>query len=419
MSFTRRTRTVRSLALAAMLGLLLVACGGVEEAPEAPEPEPAADDAADEPDEPDDDLLVVATTSILGDIVTTLVGDDGTVEVIMPPGADPHGFEPSAQDAAMLREADLVIANGLMLEENLISALEAAEEEGVRVFELADKLDPIDFEFDGHGHSHGEEDHGHSHGEEDHGHGEEEHGHSHGEEDHGHSHGEEDHGHSHGEEGHGHGEEEHGHSHGEEDGHHDEDDHGHGDDDHGHSHGPEDPHVWFDPVRMADGVQLIAAELADVFPNVDAAEWEQRGQDYADMLMEIHEELEEILGAVPEENRQLVTNHDALGYLADRYGFEVLGTVIPGATTQAETDARSFAELIETVEAADVPAVFAENTDSTVLAEQLASEVIGRGDLEVEVVRIFTGALGEEGTGAETYPGLLRTTATLIADALS
>ncbi len=382
-----------------VLGLTLAACGGdeEEEAPTAAETEEAA---------PDDAPMIVVTTSILGDVVETLVGDDGSVEVLMAPGVDPHGYEPSAQDAAMLREADLVIANGLTLEENLISALEAAEEDGVRVFELADKLDPIDFDWDG-PHSHGHDDHGdeeHGHDEEGHGHDEE--GHGHGEEE---GHGHED------EEGHGHGEEQ-GHGHEGEEGHGHEDEEGHGHDDHGH--GPEDPHVWFDPIRMAEGVQLIAAELADLDTSVDAEEWERRGEEYADELLAIHEELEELFADIPATNRYLVTNHDALGYLAARYDFEVLGTVIPGASTQAETDAQSFAELIETVEEYDVPAVFAENTDSTVLAEQLASEVVGRGDLEVEVVGIYTDALGEEGSGAETYPGLLRTTAELIADAL-
>ena len=361
----------RPIALLAVLGLLVAACGPGDE----PEPEPAAteDEPASEAAEADEGgIHVVATTSILGDIVANLVQDDGEVTVIMPPGADPHTFEPSAADAARLRDADVVIANGLMLEENLIAALAAAEQEGVRVFELADKLDPIAFEFDGpHDHGH-DDDHDHGH--------------------------DDDHGHD--EEGHGHDEEGHGH-----------------DDDHGHAHGPEDPHVWFDPVRMADGVRLIAAELADVDDRLDPAEWDARAEAYAAELLAVHEEMEALFAAI--DNRQLVTNHDALGYLAARYGFEVLGTVIPGATTQAETDPQQFAALIETVEAAQVPAVFAENTDSTRLAEQLASEVIGRGDLDVQVVRIYTDALGEPGSGAETYLGLLRTTAQLIADALS
>jgi zinc/manganese transport system substrate-binding protein len=409
MRTTRRRPARLAVALAAVLALVATACGATDE-PAADEPTADdgatdVDDAAEVADEPAPDRLVVATTSILGDIVGVLLEDDGEVEVLMDPGVDPHGYQPSAAEAAMLREADLVIANGLMLEENLVSALEAAREEGVRVFELADQLDPIEFDWDGPGHSHGEDD-GHSHGDDGHSHGDD--GHSHGD-DEGHSHGDDD-GHSHGEDD--------GHSHGEDDVHSHSDDDGHGDDD-GHAHGPEDPHIWFDPVRMADGVRLLADELADVYDHLDAEEWQRRGDAYAEQLLEVHEEMVELFDRIPDENRQLVTNHDALGYLAHRYGFEVLGTVVPGATTQVEADARQFAELIRTVEEAQVPAVFAENTDTTVLAEQLASEVVGRSDLEVEVVRLYTDALGEPGSGAETYLDLLRTTAQRISDALS
>jgi zinc/manganese transport system substrate-binding protein len=170
---------------------------------------------------------------------------------------------------------------------------------------------------------------------------------------------------------------------------------------------------------MADGVSLIAAEIAAVDTNLDTDEWDARADTYVAELMEVHADMEAMFATIADDDRVLVTNHDALGYLAVRYDFEVLGTVIPGSSTQAEADPRGFSELIATVEDAGVTTVFAENTDSTVLAEQLASEVIGRGDLEVEVVRIYTDALGEEGSGAETYLDLLRTTAQLITDALA
>jgi zinc/manganese transport system substrate-binding protein len=394
MRFARRTRLgPRSVALAAALGLILAACGG-EAGPDTADSD--SDAAADEEGER---LHIVATTSILGDIVGQLVGDDADVDVLIPPGADPHAYEPSAQDAAMLREADLVVANGLLLEENLASALEAVVEEGGNVFELADQLDPIDFDWDG------PDDHGHDDGDD--------HGHDDGD-DHGHDDGD-DHGHDDGDD--------HGHDDGDDHGHEADDDHGHddddhGDDDHGHSHA-EDPHVWFDPIRMADGVSLIAAEIAAVDTNLDTDEWDARADTYVAELMEVHADMEAMFATIADDDRVLVTNHDALGYLAVRYDFEVLGTVIPGSSTQAEADPRGFSELIATVEDAGVTTVFAENTDSTVLAEQLASEVIGRGDLEVEVVRIYTDALGEEGSGAETYLDLLRTTAQLITDALA
>jgi zinc/manganese transport system substrate-binding protein len=395
----RRTRRPL-LAGAAALGLVLTACGAAEDDGGAAEDDGGAETAetgeATETEEATDDLLVVATTSILGDLTENLLADDGTVEVIMPPGADPHGFEPSAADAAMLREADLVIANGLQLEENLVSALESAEEDGVRVFELADKLDPIDFDWDGpHDHGHGED--GHEDEDEGHGHDGEDEGHGHEDEDEGHGHEDEDDGH----------------------GHEDEDEGpGHEDEDDGQGHGAEDPHFWHDPVRTADGVLLIADELAEVSEVVDAEEWETRAQGYADEILAAHEEIEETLAVIDDADRVLVTNHDAFGYLAVRYDFEVLGTVIPGSSTQAEANPREFSELIQTVEEAGVSTVFSENTESDRLAEQLASEVVDRSDLEIEVVQLYSDALGEDGSGAEAYLDMLRENAQRIADAL-
>jgi zinc/manganese transport system substrate-binding protein len=100
---------------------------------------------------------IVATTTILGDLVTRVVGDDADVEVLMPPGADPHDYEPSAAQAARLREADLVVANGLGLEARLLDALDAAESDGVRVLQIAPQLEPMPYQHldgdDGHDHA--------------------------------------------------------------------------------------------------------------------------------------------------------------------------------------------------------------------------------------------------------------------------
>jgi zinc/manganese transport system substrate-binding protein len=359
---TARRRLQAVVASLSVVVLVLAACG------EATDVDPAASASEDR-------LTVVATTSIIGDLVATLVEDDAEVVVLMPPGVDPHGYQPSADDGRVLREADLVVANGLLLEEGLVSVLETVEEEGGNVLTLADKLDPI--EFGGH------DDHGHE-DDEDHGHEDDE--------DHGHE-DDEDHGHE------------------------DDEDHGHEDDD-DHAHGDEDPHFWFDPLRTADAVDLIAAELAALDTGLGAATWTARGEAFADELRELDTQLSGWFATIPDDDRLIVTNHDALGYLADRYGLEVVATVIPGSSTQAEANPQSFAALIETVEELGIDVVFAENTDSTVLAEQLASEVLGRGDLDIEVVRIYTGALGEPGSGAETYVGLMTTTSTLIVQAL-
>jgi ABC-type Zn uptake system ZnuABC Zn-binding protein ZnuA len=129
-------------------------------------------------------------------------------------------------------------------------------------------------------------------------------------------------------------------------------------------------------------------------------------------------ELGTLLASVPTDRRRLVTNHDSLGYLAARYDFVVIGTVIPGRTTDAATNARDFARLIDLLVTEDIDVVFAENTDTTALARQLGDQAVGRGGVEVRVVTLYTDALGAPGTGADTYLGLLRTTGRLIHDAL-
>jgi len=339
-------RVHASAIVATTLALVLAACGGGTPAADAPAPAPAPS-APSGPATPDiAPVTLVVTTSILGDVVAQLVGDSGSVRVLMGPGVDPHGYEPSAADAAALRDADLVVANGLGLEEGLTSALEAAAADGARVLTLADQLDPIPFaKGDDHGHSHG-----HAH------------------------------------------------------------------DDDAHDHGEEDPHFWWDPTRMAEAVELVAAALADIRPEVD---WAARAAATRSELLAVDAELTTLFATIPAERRRIITNHDSLGYLADRYGFEIIGTVIPGATTSAATNPRDFARLVDLVVAEGVAVIFAENTDSTVLAEQLRTEAVRRGDVAITVVRLFTDALGEPGSGADTYVGMLRTSARLITDALT
>lgn len=115
---------------------------------------------------------IVVTTSILGAVVTDVVGDAAEVSVLVPNGTDPHDWEPSAQDIEALNGADLVVANGLDLEEKLVEALDAAESSGTRVFHATDHIEPLagDEHGDDHGDEHGDEnksedDHGHSHAE--------------------------------------------------------------------------------------------------------------------------------------------------------------------------------------------------------------------------------------------------------------
>ncbi len=314
------------------------------------------------PAAPAESLLIVATTTILGDVVANLVGSDAEVVVLLPVGADPHDYRASSAQVALLNDADLVVANGLGLEEGLIDVLESVEADGVNVLEVGEFLDPIEFGEAGHDH---EDEHG-DHDEGDH---EDEHGHD----------DEGDH----------------------------EDEHGH----EGHVHTGADPHFWFDPLRVAEAAKLIADELAAVDPSI---EWAARAAAYVSELEALDSEIQSILAGIPPGDRKLVTNHDALGYFAARYGFEIVDTVIPGGATLADPSSAELAALVETMRDEGVTVIFAETIESSDLAEAVAAEV----GSSVAVVELYTGSLGEPGSGADTLTGMLRVNAQRIADAL-
>lgn len=94
----------------------------------------------------DDRPLVVVTTNILGDVVGELVGDQAEVMTLMPPDADPHSFEISARQAARITGAQLLVSNGLGLEEGLTQHLETAADEGVPIVEAGSLVDVLETE---------------------------------------------------------------------------------------------------------------------------------------------------------------------------------------------------------------------------------------------------------------------------------
>ncbi len=326
----------RTIGVLLTLALLAAACGTGD----------GGDDAGG--------LSVVVTTGILGDVVSNVVGDDAQVEVLIPLGADPHEFQASSAQVARIHKADLVVVNGLGLEEGLIDVLEAAAADGARVVEVAPRVDPLPFaEGDGHDHDDQHDDHADDH-----------------------------------------------------------DDHAddHSDD---HDRGSNlDPHVWMDPLRMAAASRIVATELSALQPDID---WMARADDYAARLAEADSEIQETLSVVPAGRRRLVTNHATFGYFADRYGWEVLRTVIPGGTSGGAPSSADLAELVHLIEDEGITAIFVETTQPDALARAVASEVGG----EVAVVVLHTESLTASGGDADTLIDLLVTNARLITDALT
>jgi len=173
-----------------------------------------------------------------------------------------------------------------------------------------------------------------------------------------------------------------------------------------------DPHFWLDPVRVVLAVYEIAERLG-LADSEAAAAYESNAEAYVAELEALHAWAVERVETLNVDRRKLVTSHDSLGYLADRYGFEVVGAAIPGVSTDRDTTPRELAALIDAVIMQDVSAIFAETVESNRLVEQLALETG-----VIVVAGLFTGSLGSPGSGAETYIEMMRTNVGLIVDSL-
>jgi zinc/manganese transport system substrate-binding protein/manganese/iron transport system substrate-binding protein len=166
-------------------------------------------------------------------------------------------------------------------------------------------------------------------------------------------------------------------------------------------HVASDPHVWFDPANVKIWVQNVAASLSALDPT-NAATYQANAAAYVRQLDELNTFIQAQVARIPAERRKLVTDHDAFGYFADRYGFRVIGAVIPALSTTAEPSAGDLADLIAKIRAEQVPAVFISSQTNARLPDLVAAET------GAQVLRLYTGELGPPGSGAETYIGMMR-----------
>lgn len=300
---------------------------------------------------------VVVTTAILGDVVRSVVGGAADVEVLMPATASPHDFQPSARQVAAMRAADAVVANGGGLEAGVEDALAAAAADGVPVFRAAD-ADHVgsDAEVGEEVEQPTEPADDHDDVESDAAHGAEEPAH-----------------------------------------------------DHEHS---EDAHFFTSPERMIDAVVGLVAFLEAELADVDIRSVRAGAAAYVEELEALDREVADLMDGIAAERRQLVTNHDVLGSFAERYGFEIVGTVLPSSSTTAAPSAAAIAGLADLLRTRSIPAVFVDTSASDRLARALAQEVPG-----VAVVALHTETLGGEGD-ADTYLEMIRSNAQKIAEAL-
>jgi ABC-type Zn uptake system ZnuABC Zn-binding protein ZnuA len=266
-------------------------------------------------------LRVVATTTQVADLAANVGGDRVQMTSLLKPGIDAHDYEPSPADLDALARADLLVQNGVGLEEWLADVIDSSGFDGP----VVDASQGVRLRMVG---------------------------------------------------------------------------------------GEPDPHIWQDPGNarlMAANIErgLAAAEPAD------AAAFQANLDAYAKQLQVLDAEVERQIDSLA--NKRLVTNHDAFGYYLDRYGLELVGSIIPSFDSSAELSGRDIRDLVARIRATGVKAIFSETT-----LPPRAAETIGR-EAGVRVVvgedALYGDALGPPGSDADTYLKMIRhNTATIVGN---
>ena len=176
-----------------------------------------------------------------------------------------------------------------------------------------------------------------------------------------------------------------------------------------------DPHLWMDASLWAKIAPTIAATLGELRPDC-ADQIGANAARYSEQLAALHEWVKQSVASIPEEQRILVTAHDAFGYYGRAYGIEVAG--IQGISTEAEASVADIREMAATVAASGVPAVFVESTINP-RTIQAVIDAARQRDHEVEIGgELYSDAMGQAGSAGGTYIGMIYQNTKSIVEAL-
>ena len=263
-------------------------------------------------------LKVLAAETFLADIAQNVAGDRLVVESLLPPGADPHEFQATPQDAVRIAQAQLLLVNGQGYEAWLEKSLRAGAG-NTRIVEASAGVDPT---------------------------------------------------------------------------------------------GGGDPHLWMDPRNVRRYAENIRQALSEADPDGRSI-YEANAQKYMAELSALDEWIRAEVEQVPPQRRKLITNHHALGSFAAAYGFEIVGVVIPGVTSEAAPSAQQVAELIRTVALLEAPAIFLDASERPNLAQQVAAESGAR-----VISGLYVETLSKADGPAPTYVEMMKYDTQLIVEAL-
>lgn len=180
-----------------------------------------------------------------------------------------------------------------------------------------------------------------------------------------------------------------------------------------HEHADEgDPHFWFDPTLVVKYVENIRDGLIAADP-AGKETYTANAAAYIAKLNELDGWIKTQVEQIPAERRLMVTDHHTFGYFADRYGFTIIGAIVPGFTTGASPSAQELASLIDQIKDTGAPAIFLEASTSPQMAQQIASETGAK-----VVTDLYTHSVTEAGGKATTYLDMMKHNVMRIVEAL-
>jgi len=273
-------------------------------------------------------LSVVATYSILGDVVQNIGGDTISLTTLVGPDGDTHTYEPIPQDSVTLSEAGIIFENGLEFEGWIDDLYSASGSQAERVV-ISDSITPGTIGL-------------------------------------------------------------------------------------GDEAGETDPHIWQNPYNYVQVISVVRDALSAADP-ANAAVYQLNANAYLTQLLEVDSYVVQQVQTLPAEQRKLVTNHDAFGYFAGRYGFDEVGFAIDSVSTEGSgPSAADISALVESIRASGTRAVFPENIENADLVNQVAQEagvVVG--------APLCSDALSPADGPCPTYLDLLRYNIDSIVTALN
>ena len=292
---------------------------------------------------------VVATSSVICDLTRQIAAQQVHLTCLVPAGVDAHTYQPTPANRQALETAQVVFYNGYNLEPAVEKLIQGAPARVMRVA-VGELAVPKPL-MGAHDHAHG--DHGHHHGH-----------------------------------------------------------------DHGHSHADEkakrvpDPHVFHTGANVANMAKVIGEKLTQVYP-AQAQVFAKNTQTLVGELQQLDTWMRQQFQTIPPKNRKLVTTHEALGYLAQAYGLQLIGA-LQGISTQEQPSASRLAALTQEIRQAQVPTIFAEVSINPKLIRAVAQEA----GVKITEKPLFTDGLGAPGSGGETVQKMLMSNTCTIVNGL-